>query len=58
MKPVDLAVTVNQPAPQAQDRILDRVGPPLRALGFTELTEMFTGSWLRDPRWEHQYPET
>jgi hypothetical protein len=36
MKPVDLAVTVNQPAQQAQDRILDRVGPGLRALGFTE----------------------
>jgi hypothetical protein len=35
MKPLDLSVTVNQPAQEAQDRILDRVGPGLRALGFT-----------------------
>lgn len=36
MKPVDLAVTVKQPAQQAQDRILDR--------DHAKFTEMLTGS--------------
>ena len=35
MQDIDLTVTVDQPMPQAQDRILDRVDHRLRATGLT-----------------------
>ena len=36
MQDIDLTVTVDQPMPDAQDRILDRVDDRLRAVGFTQ----------------------
>jgi hypothetical protein len=35
MQDIDLTVTVDQPMPDAQDRILDRVDDRLRAVGYT-----------------------
>jgi hypothetical protein len=35
MQDIDLTVTLDQPMPDAQDRILDRVDDRLRAVGFT-----------------------
>jgi hypothetical protein len=36
MQNIDLTVTVDQPMPQAQDRILDRVDHRLRGAGLTQ----------------------
>ncbi|MGH3405917.1 MAG: hypothetical protein ACRDRJ_25980 [Streptosporangiaceae bacterium] len=36
MKDIDLTVTVDQPMPQAQNRILDRVDQRLRGVGLTQ----------------------
>jgi hypothetical protein len=35
MQDIDLTVTVDQPMPDAQDRILDRVDARLRGVGYT-----------------------
>lgn len=35
MKPIDLAVTVDAPWPEAQSRVLDTVDHRLRSVGFT-----------------------
>jgi hypothetical protein len=36
MQDIDLTVTVDQPMPDAQDRILDRVDHRLRGVGYTQ----------------------